>query len=60
VTEGNLLINSKNIRKEEQARIDLEGKLLLKSSRDTRLILIDVPSCKGWGYDKKTLKGRKV
>jgi quercetin 2,3-dioxygenase len=49
VTEGDLSINNKNIRRGEQARIDLEGKLTLKASRNTRLILIDVPSCKGWG-----------
>lgn len=60
ITEGDLSINNKNMRRGEQARIDLERKLILKASRDTRLILIDVPSCKGWGYDKKTLKGGKV
>lgn len=60
ITEGDLSINNKNMRRGEQARIDLERKLILKASRDTRLILIDVPSCKGWGYDKKTLKGKKV
>jgi len=60
VTEGNLSVNNKNIKKEEQARIDLEGKLILKANQNTRFILIDVPSCKGWGYDKKTLKGEKV
>ena len=60
ITEGDLSINNEDMRRGEQARIDLERKLILKASRDTRLILIDVPSCKGWGYDKKTLKGKKV
>lgn len=60
VTEGNLSINHQKIRKEEQARIDLEKKLILEADQNTRFILIDVPSCKGWGYDEKTLKGGKV
>jgi len=27
---------------------------------DTAFILIDVPSCKGFGYDKKTLSGGRA
>jgi len=60
ITEGDLSINNEDMRRGEQARIDLEGKLILKANRNTSFILIDVPSCKGWGYDKKTLKGGKV
>ena len=29
------------------------------AEQDSELILIDVPSCKGWGYSTDTLKGRK-
>jgi redox-sensitive bicupin YhaK (pirin superfamily) len=60
VTNGDLSINHQRLKKEEQARIDLEGELILKANQNTRFILIDVPSCKGWGYDKKTLKGEKA
>jgi len=60
VTNGNLSVNHQKLEREEQARIDLEGKLILKANKNTGLILIDVPSCKGWGYDKKILKGGKV
>jgi len=41
----------------EQARIDLEEILSFKFYENTEFILIDVPSCKGWGYDKNVLKG---
>jgi hypothetical protein len=33
--------------------------LVLEAKQDSDLILIDVPSCKGWGYSRDPLKGRK-
>jgi len=44
----------------DQARIDLETDIELRADGDSSFILIDVPSCKGWGYDEKTLRGAKA
>jgi hypothetical protein len=33
----------------DQARIDIEEPLTFHAEEDTEFILIDVPSCKGWG-----------
>jgi len=57
VTEGNLAVNDARLSAKDQARIDLESSLNLKADGSTSFILIDVPSCKGWGYDEETLKG---
>ncbi len=57
---GSLNINGKKIKTGSQARIDLEEELVLKTDEESSdFILIDVPSCKGYGYDKKTLRGEK-
>jgi hypothetical protein len=50
-------INGTMLSSNDQGRIDLEEELMLKAHKETDLILIDVPSCKGYGYDEKTLKG---
>ncbi len=42
------------------SRIDLEKDLELRADMDSSFVLIDVPSCKGWGYDEKTLRGSKA
>ena len=60
VTHGELLLNGKTLRAKDQARIDLEDGFELLASTDSDFILIDVPSCKGWGYDENTLKGDKA
>ncbi len=57
VGSGKVEINGRTFSANDQARIDLENKIDIKSVDDSSLILIDVPSCKGWGYDEKTLKG---
>jgi redox-sensitive bicupin YhaK (pirin superfamily) len=59
LTDGKLKINEETLGKNDQARIDLEQGLLLKAQEKTGLILIDVPSCKGWGYSRETLKGAR-
>jgi hypothetical protein len=41
----------------DQGRIDAEAPLTLTAHQDTRFVLIDVPSCWGWGYDQATLRG---
>jgi redox-sensitive bicupin YhaK (pirin superfamily) len=59
VTAGDLQLNDQRLITNDQARIDLESKLLMAANAPTDLILIDVPSCKGWGYDRQTLKGER-
>jgi quercetin 2,3-dioxygenase len=41
----------------DQARIDPEAPVRLTAHADTSFVLIDVPSCRGWGYDQATLRG---
>jgi hypothetical protein len=43
----------------DQARIDIDEPLVLKADEQADFILIDVPSCKGWGYSAETLQGQK-
>lgn len=57
--EGELLVNGQLIQKADQARIDIEEPLALHARQDADFVLIDVPSCKGWGYSEKTLHGEK-
>ena len=59
VTEGQVKANGKGLQAEDQARIDIEEPLYMEAEKNAKLILIDVPSCKGWGYSTDTLKGRK-
>ena len=60
VTSGEININSQKLSENDQARIDLEDIVQIKSLKPSSLILIDVPSCKGWGYDDNTLKGKSI
>lgn len=57
---GALDVNGKHLRHNDQARVDLEETVTLTAVGDTAFILVDVPSCKGWGYDKKTLSGARA
>lgn len=59
LTSGSLGVNDKRLEANDQARIDLETDIELIAYGDCSFVLIDVPSCKGWGYDEKTLKGAK-
>ena len=59
LTAGMLSINSSLLAAGEQARIDLDEPLVIKAGTDADFILIDVPSCKGWGYNRETLKGAR-
>jgi redox-sensitive bicupin YhaK (pirin superfamily) len=60
LTSGELDINDKRYQTNDQARIDLEKDIHLQALRDTSLILIDLPSSQGFGYDKMTLLGASV
>lgn len=57
---GALDVNGKHLKHGDQARVDLEKTITLTATGDTSFILIDVPSCKGWGYDKQTLAGARA
>lgn len=60
LTKGQISINGHSMTSKDQARIDTEEPINFSAQKDSELILIDVPSCKGWGYDKETLKGEGV
>lgn len=57
--DGQITVNDNLLKSEDQARIDIEDPLSLSAQKDSELILIDVPSCKGWGYEAETLRGEK-
>ncbi len=60
VTSGALSINGTRIDASDQARIDSDAPLRLEAHERTQLVLIDVPSCRGWGYDSETLQGART
>jgi len=60
VTNGGLTINGQHVGEKDQARIDLETTIHIEAAKPASLILIDVPSCKGWGYSPNTLKGKQI
>ncbi len=59
-TDGQMKVNDHILNSKEQARIDTEDPVTFTARKDSEFILIDVPSCRGWGYDQKTLSGRKA
>lgn len=59
LTKGNLSVNAHQINEGGQARIDIEDPLSFEAQENAEFILIDVPSCKGWGYSEETLRGRR-
>ena len=59
LTKGRLSANGQAMASKDQARIDIDEPLILKAAELAELILIDVPSCKGWGYSNETLRGKK-
>jgi len=59
LSEGCISINGQTLNSKDQARIDIDSTLEIKAKELSDLILIDVPSCKGWGYNEETLKGQK-
>jgi quercetin 2,3-dioxygenase len=59
LTEGQVAANVDTLKAHDQARIDIDTPLVLRAQSPSEMILIDVPSCKGWGYSAETLKGKK-
>jgi redox-sensitive bicupin YhaK (pirin superfamily) len=60
LTDGRVSTNGVALKAKDQARIDIEEPLVVQAQQHSELILIDVPSCKGWGYSEKTLKGKRM
>ena len=60
LTDGQVQVNGYVMMTKDQARVDIEEQLTVNAKQDSEFILIDVPSCRGWGYDEETLKGRKT
>ena len=60
VTSGRVLINGVVLERNDQARIDTEEPLSISAQADSSFVLVDVPSCRGWGYSRETLKGRRI
>jgi redox-sensitive bicupin YhaK (pirin superfamily) len=59
LTKGQVTANGETLKAKDQARIDTDAPLVFKALRPSELILIDVPSCKGWGYSTETLGGKR-
>ena len=55
--EGALMVNGQPLKMSDQARIDTEAPVSIETDQHADFILIDLPSCKGWGYSEKTLQG---
>ncbi len=49
LTDGELRINNEILRKNDQARISGETKILLEAVQKSDLIMMDVPAREGWG-----------
>lgn len=60
VTEGELAVEGVRLAIRDQGRIDPQIPLTITAHQDTRFVLIDVPSCRGWGYDQATLQGKRL
>ena len=59
ITDGHLTINDKKLGVKDQARIDLEPMLDLHADTNVNFVLLDIPSCEGFGYDINMLRGDK-
>jgi hypothetical protein len=50
-------VNGVKAEQGDQVRMDEQDGIDIKAEKDAEFILIDVPSCKGYGYDNNTLNG---
>lgn len=57
IADGDLEVLGEQLHPKDQARIDPEAALTLTAHSDVSFVLIDVPSCRGWGYNQETLRG---
>jgi redox-sensitive bicupin YhaK (pirin superfamily) len=59
VVRGALEVGDQRLGEADQARIDPDGPLRVEAATDAEFVLIDVPSCRGWGYSRETLRGSR-
>lgn len=59
LVKGEMRVDGLALYQQDQARVDTERTLLLEADTDAEFVLIDVPSCKGWGYSERTLRGAR-
>lgn len=59
LTSGRISADGRLVEEKDQARADIDTPLFIEARQDSELILIDVPSCKGWGYNDGTLRGAR-
>ena len=60
VTSGELLIDGVHaINQGDQARLEVDDEVTIQALSEAEFVLIDAASCKGYGYDRKTLSGAK-
>ena len=59
LTQGSIRLNEESLKKCDQARVDEVDRIIIEAKEASSLVFIDVPSCKGWGYDEATLRGEK-
>jgi redox-sensitive bicupin YhaK (pirin superfamily) len=59
VISGRVRAGGREVGAGDQARIDIDEPLRVHAMAPSDLILIDVPSCKGWGYDARALRGAR-
>jgi redox-sensitive bicupin YhaK (pirin superfamily) len=59
LTAGELVVDGARLSTKDQGRIDAEAPRTLTAHTATCFVLIDVPSCRGWGYDQATLRGAR-
>src|SRR5713101_428210 len=52
ITDGDVEALGEQLHPQDQARIDPEAPLTLTARSAASFVLIDVPSCRGWGYDQ--------
>jgi redox-sensitive bicupin YhaK (pirin superfamily) len=60
LTDGQVSANGVALKAKDQARIDIDESLAIQAQQPSELVLIDVPSYKGWGYSEATLKGKRM
>jgi len=60
VMSGDLEINAQKLSECDQARIDDVADLSLKTEGGAHFIIVDVASCRGWGYESRVYKGMRV
>ena len=59
LTDGDLDVSGMKLLVGDQARADEETPLVFRTNQGAGFVVIDVPSCKGWGYSEETLRGSR-